>query len=136
MDRVRGVIADSRRECSCCVYMCGTPQYSWVDFLLSTRIMVCFPLMPFVILISLFPDFLPLLSHEGPVLRTLSAAGEKVFSSWVLHHWGSWTLTHCSPFPLRERSPPPDSSALCRLALGEGSTVEVVLTNFTAPMAC
>ena len=75
--------------------------------------------MPFDILICLFPanplviEVLP--QYFGYCWR------ETGFFSCVLHHWGSWALTHFSLFP-QQRLPLLDSSAPCSVALEVGGS--------------
>lgn len=57
-----------------------------------------------------------------------------VFSSCTWCHWNSCALTQCSPFSLWEKSPPPDRSTLCSVALGgKGSTINFILSSQLCP---
>lgn len=94
--------------------------------ILNTVSRNCIPVMPFDILISLFPDN-PLVIEVLP--QYFGYCGRETgFSNCVLHYWGSWAHIHNSPF-FQERLPPLDSSAPCSVAWRWGNSKGKVPLN-------
>ena len=84
--------------------------------------------------------YLPfLISSPYPVMKVLPVAGcsgtERVFSSSIPHSWGTWALSHFSPFSLRR--------GCCQLVQsqavqpwGTGGTDKFLLTLSNARVLC
>lgn len=83
---------------------CGCPwmrssRQLWAGFLLESLSVSrnCIPLMPFDILLCLFPALPTTPSHGGPA-SVLWVLLERNGFLRILHNWSIWVLIHYSPF--------------------------------------